>query len=940
MRERAALQLVDRDGNGSITVKEAKTLMRCLPSELKAHLADLEEVCKEGRVSKVEFLQFCNSRKVADPTALLAHIREALLNRSALRAEAIASAKRQTAFKPIQNGSDLAAHAVAMCVSVIEAKGLPVADSASVGGQIDPYVTLRVGGVEIQSTVVNYNTRTPRWNARFYANVDVRSAGFLTLELWDHDSNSSDDFVGVCRIPLVSLLKDDDKDNSGGRGAADSGRWYTIAHANASFTHVRGAPGYNLGSLYVKIEPLSSLQPIKTLRASVCKLHSAVSSAEAKYDAATPRSGSGFRVATRLETPLLALPMAVATISGVPIGYGSVLLTDYRLVFLPHASSETQEPGGGAKGSSAFHGFSFNGVDPTRSPTAVPLQLVGPVDVAIRSGGGGDQKGGYSLVTIQCRDFRHLGIMVWPKDAFTKHLLDDLARRLSCCQYNPIDATTQSQLRVHAGKGARPSVYNVDEEMKRQRMDPKRWRRTQINDEFKVCATYPRVLYVPKSASDSLVTRAAQFRSKGRLVALTWYSADNGACIVRCAQPRVGVSGARSPADEALVESVRRSVGGGASARLVIVDCRSKIAAGANSLKGKGTESSKYYKNCKILFQDIANIHAVRASLAALTGVVLATSRSDETWPTDVAGTNWLVYLSSVIKAAATCAYYVKCRGMPVLVHCSDGWDRTAQVSSLAQMLLDPYYRTLRGFVVLIEKDWLSFGHKFKERLGLSPHPHEESPIFQQWIDAVWQVMSQFPTRFEFNEYLLKDVVLHARAHWYDDFTLDCDRDRTQAAAAGRNSASLWSLVLSRLEAYANPQYERDPPDGKAAILPHASLKVLRIWPLLYLEHDEVALGHLRYNEDGKTDMREILRKQSATKVLWVDDQFSNSCHDCGQAFTFLRRRHHCRNCGLLFCGKCSSTFCVVPKLESVEKVRVCDKCADQIQQVGESASA
>lgn len=46
-----------------------------------------------------------------------------------------------------------------------------------------------------------------------------------------------------------------------------------------------------------------------------------------------------------------------------------------------------------------------------------------------------------------------------------------------------------------------------------------------------------------------------------------------------------------------------------------------------------------------------------------------------------------------------------------VLVHCSDGWDRTAQMCALAQQLLDPYFRTLEGFLVLIEKDWCSFGH-------------------------------------------------------------------------------------------------------------------------------------------------------------------------------------------------------------------------------------
>lgn len=35
-----------------------------------------------------------------------------------------------------------------------------------------------------------------------------------------------------------------------------------------------------------------------------------------------------------------------------------------------------------------------------------------------------------------------------------------------------------------------------------------------------------------------------------------------------------------------------------------------------------------------------------------------------------------------------------------MLVHCSDGWDRTAQVCALGSLLMDPYYRTIKGFMV------------------------------------------------------------------------------------------------------------------------------------------------------------------------------------------------------------------------------------------------
>lgn len=51
-----------------------------------------------------------------------------------------------------------------------------------------------------------------------------------------------------------------------------------------------------------------------------------------------------------------------------------------------------------------------------------------------------------------------------------------------------------------------------------------------------------------------------------------------------------------------------------------------------------------------------------------------------------------------------------------VLVHCSDGWDRTSQVSALAQVLLDPFFRTVQGLCVLIDKDFVQFGHRFRSR--------------------------------------------------------------------------------------------------------------------------------------------------------------------------------------------------------------------------------
>lgn len=44
----------------------------------------------------------------------------------------------------------------------------------------------------------------------------------------------------------------------------------------------------------------------------------------------------------------------------------------------------------------------------------------------------------------------------------------------------------------------------------------------------------------------------------------------------------------------------------------------------------------------------------------------------------------------------------------------------TFQLTALAMVLLDPYYRTIKGFEVLIEKEWLSFGHKFQHVMNIT----------------------------------------------------------------------------------------------------------------------------------------------------------------------------------------------------------------------------
>uniref|UniRef100_A0A8C5G4D3 Lateral signaling target protein 2 homolog n=1 Tax=Gouania willdenowi TaxID=441366 RepID=A0A8C5G4D3_GOUWI len=59
----------------------------------------------------------------------------------------------------------------------------------------------------------------------------------------------------------------------------------------------------------------------------------------------------------------------------------------------------------------------------------------------------------------------------------------------------------------------------------------------------------------------------------------------------------------------------------------------------------------------------------------------------------------------------------------------------------------------------------------------------------------------------------------------------------------------------------------------------------------------------------------------------WVPDEDCNSCIACKAPFTVIRRKHHCRSCGKIFCSRCSSHSAPLPRYRQVKPVRVCTHC-------------
>lgn len=60
----------------------------------------------------------------------------------------------------------------------------------------------------------------------------------------------------------------------------------------------------------------------------------------------------------------------------------------------------------------------------------------------------------------------------------------------------------------------------------------------------------------------------------------------------------------------------------------------------------------------------------------------------------------------------------------------------------------------------------------------------------------------------------------------------------------------------------------------------------------------------------------------------WVEDSAVSNCTGCSLPFTLLRRKHHCRHCGKIFCASCCRDRRPLPKFDYLEPVRICRDCS------------
>jgi myotubularin-related protein 1/2 len=219
------------------------------------------------------------------------------------------------------------------------------------------------------------------------------------------------------------------------------------------------------------------------------------------------------------------------------------------------------------------------------------------------------------------------------------------------------------------------------------------------------------------------LSQAAAFRVKGRLPVLTWYNARTGNALGRCAYPRAAATGTSSgkiastpaaavqaaaaakssaAADELVFRAFRNTC---TSGQLTLIDLRVGAPAEWNVVK---------YEGVKVQSFEMSSLAALRNAYDGLRDAAswLPTASHHSSSPSSLSHNNnnnletdavwlgathrWLTQVGQVLHASAQVATHLD-HGSSVIVQCPEGSDRSTQICALAQLMLDPYHRTIQG---------------------------------------------------------------------------------------------------------------------------------------------------------------------------------------------------------------------------------------------------
>uniref|UniRef100_A0A6I8SG92 Myotubularin-related protein 9 n=1 Tax=Xenopus tropicalis TaxID=8364 RepID=A0A6I8SG92_XENTR len=402
------------------------------------------------------------------------------------------------------------------------------------------------------------------------------------------------------------------------------------------------------------------------------------------------------------------------------------------------------------------------------------------------------------------------------------------------------------------------SLFLPEQEFEQLALETDDWRLSSVNRDYSVCLSYPQLVTVPKSIDDDSLRKVAAFRHAGRFPVLSYYHKKNGMVMMRSSQPLTGTNGKRCKEDEKLINATLKH-----GKRGYIIDTRALNVAQQARARGGGFEQEAHYPQWRRIHKSIERFNILQESLIKLVEACNDQSHNMDRWLSKLEASNWLTHIKEILTTACLAAQCIDREGASVLVHGSEGMDSTLQVTSLAQIILDPRCRTIRGFESLVEREWLQGGHPFQQRCAQSAYSNSkqkwEAPTFLLFLDCVWQILRQFPCSFQFNERLLITLYEHAYASQFGTFLGSpvC----MNKLKLSQKTLSLWSWVNqpSEINKFLNPLYEAN----GLVIWPSVAPQSLQLWEGVFLRWNRSS----KYLEEAYEEMAHIIEYNKELQV-------------------------------------------------------------------------
>lgn len=392
-------------------------------------------------------------------------------------------------------------------------------------------------------------------------------------------------------------------------------------------------------------------------------------------------------------------------------------------------------------------------------------------------------------------------------------------------------------------------IYNFRKEFERQglELDDKDFplRISNINENFGFIASYPKYLIEPRKIDDEILENALNFRSEKRVPTLTYYYKNDlnkgtkklVSGIWRSSQVVSGLKGKKDADDIKLLNKISEL-----GDKLYIFDARPKEEAIYKKVLGYGSENvNNYEPNPEYIYCEIRGIKFSKTAFNKIKKLCNDKEiMENNNFLSKLEDSGWINFIIKVLKTSTKISELVM-EGNNVLVHCSEGWDRTPQLVSISQILLDPYFRTFEGFAILFEKDFVSFGHKFAIRSGITEKEFEKktNQVILQYLDCVYQLLMQFPSEFEFTSEFLLFIAKYYDTNLFGTFLFDNEKEREEKHAK-TETASIWTYLLGEhfenKGKYLNRLYDKE--KVTKILTPHYAYYDYVLWTDYFLRNN------------------------------------------------------------------------------------------------------